>query len=475
MINDKIAAAKQAKRQHLLKTLLLLLIITLLAVALIIWASLPKSAEESVDNSSSDAETATDVLEIDAAMLRQAYIDAFADFENQIKPRLDKIDLPQWNPAVAEQLDLLEARALNAFSAGEYGKAYTSIKSLTERAENTIAESEKQFDTAMQNAKNAFDNNDYARARAAIDKAQILDNTSEAAKNFSERVETLPEIAELVSQIKTANAENNPRRERDLIQQLLKLTPERETLKQRARELTSKLNSSEFQKQIAQGQQALETADLSAAQSALAKARQIYPDQPAVHELDEAIETAREDRQIRQLEADATAAEAADNWREAKSHLEKIQSLKPNDKALSERLAVANDIVALQSQIDDTLKSPYRLSEKAAETTARQLVESAQDYQAQSPSLADKSRELNDVLTAINQPVDVTIRSDNQTHISVRGVGHVGTTESKTIQLTPGKYTFEGKRPGYKSKLKTVEVPLDQNSLTFTLICDEPI
>lgn len=475
MINDKIAAAKQAKRQHLLKTLLLLLIITLLAVALIIWASLPKSAEERVDNSSSDSETATDELEIDAAMLRQAYIDAFADFQNQVKPRLDKIDLPQWNPAVADQLGVLEALALDAFSASEYGKAYTSIKSLTELAENTIAESEEQFEAAMQNANNAFDNNDYARAKAAINKAQILDNTSEAAKDFSERVETLPEIADLVSQIETANAENNPQRERDLIQKLLKLTPEREELKQRVRELTNKLNSSEFQKQIAQGHQALENADLSAAQSALASARKIYPDQPAVRELDQAIETAREDRQIRRLEADATAAESADNWSEVKSLLEKIQSLKPNDKVVNERLAAANDIVALESQIDDTLKSPYRLSEKAAETTARQLVESAQDYQAQSPSLADKRRELQKVLTAINQPVDVTVRSDNQTHISVRGVGHVGTTEAKTIQLTPGKYTFEGKRPGYKSKLKTVEVPLDQNSVTLTLICDEPI
>lgn len=475
MINDKIAAAKQAKRQHLLKTLLLLLIITLLALALIIWASLPKSVEESVDNSSSDSETATDEIEIDAAMLRQAYIDAFADFQNQIKPRLDKIALPQWNPAMAEQLDALEAQALDAFSAGEYGRAYTSIKSLTEMAENTIAESEEQFEAAMQNARDAFDNNDYERARVAIDKAQILDNTSAAAKDFSERVETLPEIAELVSQIATANAENNPQRERSLIQQLLKLTPERETLKQRAQELTNQLNSNEFQKQIAQGHQALENADLSAAQSALDKAQKIYPDQPAVRELDEAIETAREDKEIRRLEANATAAEAADNWRDVKSHFEKMQSLRPNNKAVNERLAAANEIVALESQIDDTLKSPYRLSEQAAQANARQLVESARDYQAQSPSLADKRRELQKVLTAINQPVDVTIRSDNQTHISVRGVGHVGTTESKTIQLTPGKYTFEGKRSGYKSKLKTVEVPLDQDSVSLTLICDEPI
>ena len=65
--------------------------------------------------------------------------------------------------------------------------------------------------------------------------------------------------------------------------------------------------------------------------------------------------------------------------------------------------------------------------------------------------------------------------SDNQTNIIVRGVGVVGITLSKTIQLTPGRYKFEGKREGYKSKLIDVLIPYDKTSYRLSVICDEPI
>jgi len=75
----------------------------------------------------------------------------------------------------------------------------------------------------------------------------------------------------------------------------------------------------------------------------------------------------------------------------------------------------------------------------------------------------------------MNKKVSVEIISDNQTNIIVRGVGVVGITQSKTIQLTPGRYKFEGKREGYKSKLIDVLISYDKTSYRLNVICDEPI
>lgn len=476
MINDKIAAAKQAKRRHLFKTLLFVLLISLLGLALIIWASLPKSADDASQDIVVESESTSHLTsEVDGPLLREAYIEAFAEFENALRPQLNKIDLPQWDKPLADRLKSLESRALKQFSSGDYHEAYASIKTLSTQAESTISESKKQFEQAFQNAEDAFDDNDYARAKPAIDKAQLLDNTSEKAQKFGERVEKLPEIAELVSQIKTANAENNPQRERDLIKQLLKLTPEQESLKQRAQQLTNQLNTSQFQRHIAQGYQGLENAQPSSARTALNKAKQIYPGRAEVQKLGNAIQQAQETQRIRELQADATQAESAGNWTKVEASLRQIQSLRPNDKAVNEKLAVASDIVDLQSELDKTLASPYRLTDSAAADDAQALVAAARDYQAKSAILTNKSRELKALLEAVNQPVDVKIRSDNQTYITVRGVGIVGETEVKTIQLKPGNYTFEGKRPGYQSKLAEVQVPLDLKPVTLTLICDEPI
>jgi len=70
--------------------------------------------------------------------------------------------------------------------------------------------------------------------------------------------------------------------------------------------------------------------------------------------------------------------------------------------------------------------------------------------------------------------VEVTVVSDGKTDISVIGTGVVGKTEQKVITLSPGRYTFEGKREGYRSKRK--EVVVNSNSpLQVYLVCDEKI
>lgn len=476
MINDKIAAAKQAKRQHLLKTLLLILLISLLGLALIIWASLPRPDFDAAEAAKPEIDASTEAASgMDDAALRQAYIDAFAEFEERLRPQLAKIDLTKWDKARADNLQAMESQALRQFSAGDYAKAYASIKQLTALANNTIADSQAAFEKAMQASQNAFDNNDYPPAKAAIDQALMLDNTSTDAQKLSARIAQLPEIASLVAQIKSANAENNRQLELDLIRQLLTLTPERDALKQRAQQLASELNTEQFQRQIRQGNQALANANIPAAQTALDAAKRIYPDRSEIVELTNAIKAAQINQQISQLQAQALRAESTDDWSQVKASLEKIQSLQPNDQVTSDKLAEANEIVTLHSQLDETLASPYRLSNETAGDNARALADAARKYQNQSASLTTKARELSQLLAAVNQPVDVIIRSDNQTHISVRGVGIVGVTAGKTIQLKPGQYTFEGKRAGYRSKLVEVQVPLDQTSVSLTLICDEPI
>ena len=75
----------------------------------------------------------------------------------------------------------------------------------------------------------------------------------------------------------------------------------------------------------------------------------------------------------------------------------------------------------------------------------------------------------------MNTPVNVNVISDGKTFVSVRGVGKVGETTGKTIQLKPGTYSFEGKREGYRSKLIEVSIPLNRSDVQVTVIADERI
>ncbi|HCC79783.1 MULTISPECIES: hypothetical protein [unclassified Methylophaga] len=478
MIHQKIAEAKLAKRKLFFKTLLIIILLSVFCVALILWASVPKTRSTSVET-----EQPLDIVESspqengnqDSETLRQQYLEAYAHFENTIKPELNKIDLPKWDEPLADRLNTNESAAIEQFGEAKYAQANATLDALIKLAETAISDSQNQFESAMQNAQQAFDDNQYEQAKTAISKALMLDSSSNQASALAERIEQLPEIASLVEQIEVANVENNPQTELRLINQLLTLTPEREALKQRAQALQTTLNNQKFQSLISQSYAAIDDGRIEAAKSALSQARNIYSNRAELSDVNTAIQQYEKNQRIQSGLTNAAKAESNDNWQAVKNNLEQVVKENPNNQSATEKLTMANNILSLDKQIDDYLKSPYRLSNSQLAEQARGAINAAAAYRNQSLSLTRKSRELETVLTAVNQTVPVEVRSDNQTHILVRGVGNVGVVDSKVIQLKPGQYTFEGKRQGYKSKLVEVTIPYDVNRFSLTLVCDEPI
>ncbi len=478
MIHQKIAEAKLAKRKLFFKTMLIIILLSVFCMALILWASAPKTS-----SNNAETEQPLDIVDIsplendnqDSETLRQQYLEAYAHFENTIKPELNKIDLPKWDKLLADRLNANESAAIEQFGEAKYAQATATLDALIKLAETTITDSQNQFESAMQNAQQAFDDNQFEQAKVAISKALMLDSSSNQASALAERIEQLPEIASLVEQIEVAKVENNPQTELTLINQLLTLTPERETLKQRAQALQTTLNNQKFQSLISQSYAAIDDGRIEAAKSALSQARNIYSNRTELSDVNTAIQQYEKNQRIQSGLSNAAQAESNDNWQAVKTNLEQVVKENPNNKPATEKLAMANNILSLNKQIDDYLKSPYRLSNNQLAEQARTAINAAAAYRNQSLSLTRKSRELETVLTAVNQTVPVEVRSDNQTHILVRGVGNVGVVDSKVIQLKPGQYTFEGKRQGYKSKLVEVTIPYDVNRFSLTLVCDEPI
>tara|TARA_R110000787_G_scaffold72791_8_gene162326 strand:- start:1389 stop:2825 length:1437 start_codon:yes stop_codon:yes gene_type:complete len=478
MIHQKIAEAKLAKRKLFFRTLLIIILLSVFCVALIWWASAPKTSSNNVET-----EKPLDIVDIspqetvseDQETLRQQYLDAYAHFENTIKPELNKIDLPTWDKPLADRLNANESAAIKQFGEAKYVQANATLEALIKLSETTITDSQNQFESAMQTAQQAFDNNQYEQAKAAISKALMLDSSSIQASELAERIELLPEIAALVEQIEVAKVENNRQTELTLINQLLTLTPEREALKQRAQALQTTLNNQKFQSLISQSYAAIDDGRIEAAKSALSQARNIYSNRSELSDVNTAIQQYEKNQRIQSGLTIAAQAESNDNWQAVKTNLEQVVKENPNNKSATEKLAMANNILSLNKQIDDYLESPYRLSNNQLAAQARAAINAAAAYRNESLSLTRKSRELETVLTAVNQTVPVEVRSDNQTFIQVRGVGNVGVVDSKVIQLKPGQYTFEGKRKGYKSKLVEVTIPYDVNRFSLTLVCDEPI
>ena len=222
--------------------------------------------------------------------LRQSYIDALNDYENNIKPELNRIDLTRWDKPRSERLTTLQEEALSKFSIADYAGALSNIEELKQFAQTMIADSQQQFEEAFSNAQDAYDADSYDEAKLQINNALMLNNQSEEAAMLSGKIDKLPDILPLLEKTNTARVENNNEKELSLIKEVIKIVPERESAVERRRELVGIIDNKNFRSNIAQSYKAIEKGNVEKAKQKLMAAKKIYPGRREIGDLTIAIQ-----------------------------------------------------------------------------------------------------------------------------------------------------------------------------------------
>ncbi|MEQ8427888.1 MAG: hypothetical protein RLT87_02090 [Gammaproteobacteria bacterium] len=482
MLEDKLNAARRARRQHIVKIAASVTgILVLSAVALVFSTSCCDFAKKDVADVEEVLERQPPVTlpvadtSVDDPAARQQYLDMLNQYQNELEPGLASIDLAGWQPGKVKRLTELKDAAFNEFAAANYAGALKRIKQATSLTEELIRTAGEEFQQAMTAAQIAYEKDDFDNARQQVVKAQMLNKASPEAKQLAEKINALGEILPLLKQASVAQVENNAEKELAIIEEILSLAPDREKQQARKQELLTRLSLQRYQSHIANAFAAIEKEDASAARKHINNARQIYPNRSEVKDVNSALVALEKEQRFARHARLATEAMREDNWEKAKQELTLALAEKPDDKTLKDLLQQTEIILSLQAQMERHLASPYRLADAGVIAQARTALAEAQAYREESIKLDRTASELSTLIDNMNKNVDVVVKSDNKTNVLVRGVGIVGMTDSKTIQLKPGSYKFEGKREGYKSKLIDVLVPYDKNQMQLTVVCDEPI
>ncbi len=407
--------------------------------------------------------------------LRQNYLDALSQYENTLKPELDKIDLPAWNQARSEQLDQLSDKALVEFTASDYAGAANTIEQRNQLARSTIDESKQAFEQALSNAQKAYQADQYNDAKLQIAQALMLDKSADAAAALAAKIYTMPAILSLLDKINTAKVENKPEKELRLIKELLKIAPDRTSAANRKQALVSRIRQSHFNAAIAKSYQALERGDAQTARQTINSAKKIFPHRQEIADATLSLQNLEKKQRLNRHQQAIQQAITADDWVTVKQQAERVLQERSDDKVALESLKKATTIVALSKTFDESLQHPFRLTNQQLVSGMKSKLAEATALSGFSPSLSKKMQTLSGLMKQVNTKILVEVSSDNQTDISVRGVGKIGKTELKTLHLLPGQYTFEGKRKGFKSKLVQVVVPYDTSSFHLDIRCDEPI
>jgi len=321
----------------------------------------------------------------------------------------------------------------------------------------------------------ALDNGEPEAAAELFREALEIDAGNEQALAGIKRAENLPKVLQFIKD--GENLENTGDSNGALLayQAAVSLDPDylpaREALNRTERALSDRA----FQQAMSQALQALSADRLSATGKALQQAERIRPGDPSVRDLKQQLARRRLAVQLDSLRQESVQLEQAERWPEALKSCEKALSLDAHASfaaACKERVSRRID---LDKQLQGFLTRPERLFEDAPLESARQLIAFANTVEPRGPRLAGQIKRLTGLIAEAEAEVEVVIKSDGLTEISIYHVGRLGSFHEKRLVLRTGDYTVTGNRNGYRDTRKTWKVRPGSGALVFTLVCEEPI
>ncbi len=396
-------------------------------------------------------------------------------FEADLEPRLKAGSVHQWAADVHNKIFELKAAALQAFGAGDYSSALGRVRAATIESLRILKVRDANFAAHLKAAVSAFDTNRYERARAEIDRALLMRPDHPTAQEYQARIELMPKVLSYLEAAAKARAENELRSEKAYLEKVIRLDPARRNEKSRLTFLNKKIAEEDFASHLSTGLQAVERRDLGAARTSLTHARAKFPDRPELTVLKKNIEALSRDLSLESALNEANQSVSNDDWDRAYQAFSKANSIDPANATAVEGERIAAEMLAGRRGLDRFLKRPDRLASKTVAAAARQVLEEVRHLTGLSPTLKDSTEKLSKLIEHASRPVEVLVKSDGKTDITVRRIGIVGKTLEKAIKLRPGDYTFEGTRTGYKSKLINFSVPVDGEGIEIRIICDEQI
>lgn len=477
MLEEKLKQASEETTRRTKRLIISSITALLCGVVVVVFLStdiglIPTVAEGNVHNP--DVVPATEAAE-DQSELRQQVKEKIRTYEEALKPELEASNLRAWNKQKETEIASLEDAALKAFSYGEYREAIANLGKLEKGAKAVLEERDDVFTSNVAAATEALSADKYVEAKLHISKALVVKPGDEAGLDLEQKVDALPKILKLLKDADVAQIENNIEKEYALVTEAYKLDPNRGELQQIAKRLGAEIQERQFQSFVARSQRGVERKELASAKASFQQAQSIFPQRTELKLLQRDIAALEHSEDLRRSLSRADKAAAEDNWRDAKGLYQTALKRHPNDKKLQNGLQLSTAVVDTQEGVAEYLERPERLSSPNIYRLAKDLLGRARVLARNSQSLAVASEDLSRVLQQMNKKVPVTVVSDNQTSVRVKGVGNVGVISKKIIHLRPGEYVFEGARQGYRSKIVKVTVVAGAGSSMVEIRCDEPI
>ncbi|MCB1749881.1 MAG: hypothetical protein KDK06_22105, partial [Gammaproteobacteria bacterium] len=117
--------------------------------------------------------------------------------------------------------------------------------------------------------------------------------------------------------------------------------------------------------------------------------------------------------------------------------------------------------------------APERLTDAAVRAEAAAVLERARASGARGKRLAGQLAALGRAIELAGTPLEVTLRSDAATLVSVQRVGELGRFDERSLSLLPGRYVALGRRDGYRDVRVEFDVSHGREATPVVVRCEE--
>lgn len=329
----------------------------------------------------------------------------------------------------------------------------------------------------------AIETQDSALALARFELAVRLDPDSELAQRGLARAQTLDEVEDLIANGQSLQAQG----ELAAAQQAFEQAAALDRAHQRAAALVARnrqmITDANYTAVMSEGFALLQQGQADAAIAAFERALRI---KPGSDEASEAIAQTREQitlESIADIRIRAEALEAEEEWEQAVVAYDAALALDNNLVFALE----GKDYSARRLQLDRLLavniEQPVRLSDPAAYDEALEVYQIGRDLEAdlmaEQGQVGERLAKQLDTMEALLEemliPVEVTLRSDNLTNVTIYQLGQLGTFSETTLMLRPGRYVAVGTRPGYRDVREEFVVGFGRDLSSLTIRCNEEV
>jgi hypothetical protein len=136
---------------------------------------------------------------------------------------------------------------------------------------------------------------------------------------------------------------------------------------------------------------------------------------------------------------------------------------------------MAQQRLELDRKVQNIIARPGRLQESGPMQEAEMTLARMQSIEESGPRLQKQINDLSMLIRTSSEPVEVILRSDDETSVVIYRIGKFGRFLEKKVSLLPGSYTVVGSRPGFRDVRKDLKVQAGNNQIVVDIRCEEPI